>query len=123
MGPDPWGDLARIANLDRNWDGNNSAPISNQAAVWAGRILANLDETVFLHTSIVPCNDGGVQLEWHYDSHDLEVEISPDGSLSIYSEWEATAAVTQEQQLDGITEKWINAILTMSNEKRPEINE
>ena len=74
-----------ILNLPENWDSYGSEKISLAAAATALAILKVLADKK--KPWIVPCSDGGIQLEWHYDGLDLEIKINPDGETAgIYSE-------------------------------------
>jgi hypothetical protein len=64
--------------LPKSWDSYGADPISPKAVEAAQLFLARMD--------ITPCNDGGVQLEWHTHAHDLEIEFHPDGTVEIYHE-------------------------------------
>lgn len=67
--------------LGSNW----KVQLESLAAGWdsykAPRISA-LAISTLEHFSVVPCNDGGIQLEVHQDSFDIEVVISPDGKIA-----------------------------------------
>lgn len=73
--------LQRLSVLPANWDSYGGAPISDAAVVGAINTLA---QVLSQHSSvpiIVPTSAGGVQLEWHRQGVDLEIEIGPNGRL------------------------------------------
>ena len=46
--------------------------------------------------AVVPTVKGGVQLEWHANGLDLEIEISPDSGGSIFYEHEKGDTIERE---------------------------
>lgn len=88
----------RLVNYPHNWDSYGSPPPSCDL-VW--QILPLLQEMARrLNTpipNVVPMPGGGIQLEWHTRSRELEVEFHEDGSAAFLavdlkrkSEWEDT---------------------------------
>jgi hypothetical protein len=67
----------RLLALKENWD-SYGAPIISKIAVDAALQLRNVLATTPL---FVPMSDGGVQLEWHSQGFDVELEIEPNGRL------------------------------------------
>lgn len=58
---------AELASLSEGWDGYDAYPISD-AALAVVRAL-----------HVVPTCNGGIQIEWHANGWDVEVEVSKDG--------------------------------------------
>jgi len=65
--------MAYLLNLEEGWDSYGAKKISLVAIAEAGRLLEQLD---LPEPQIVPCSDGGVQLEWHQNGLDIELCIS-----------------------------------------------
>ena len=63
--------------LKENWD-SYGAPIISKMAVDAALRLWNVLATV---PSFVPMSNGGVQIEWHSQGFNVELEIGPNGRL------------------------------------------
>ena len=59
--------LTVLASLADGWDGYGGAPIT-EAAMRVARAI-----------HVVPTCNGGIQVEWHVNGWDLEVEVSKDG--------------------------------------------
>lgn len=59
-----------LAGLDEGWDGDGALPISPEA-------IATVQSF-----SVVPLSDGGVQLEFHRDGFDVEIEVAPQGKVT-----------------------------------------
>lgn len=67
--------MADLAALGPDWNGYGEQAITPEA-------IATL-----AWVTVVPLSSGGVQLEWHTEQFDIEVEVDPDGSLrSVMSE-------------------------------------
>lgn len=60
----------QLGNLKPDWDSYGAPAISKDA-------IATLE-----HFAVVPCSDGGIQLEVHRDGFNIEIEIAPDGTIT-----------------------------------------
>lgn len=67
----------RLLALEENWDSYGGQAIRREAVDAAIRLRA----AVATEPSFVPMSNGGVQVEWHRQGFDIELEISPDGTL------------------------------------------
>src|SRR5882762_4072684 len=76
--------FANLATLAVGWDGSGAAKID---AATINRALRTI-ELLLPHDgpapSIVPIPDSGLQIEWHRNRRDLEIEFSPDGDVGFY---------------------------------------
>ena len=68
--------------LKDNWDSYGGKPITELALVGADLLLKALSGIQAVEPFICPCSNGGLQLEWHRNGYDLEIEISPEGQVS-----------------------------------------
>ena len=95
--------LRRFRSYEANWNGYGEQPISEQVVKRALVVLHYValggPEPV-----VVPVCDGGVQIEWHYSGMEIEVEISPHGSASIYIAHPDGTSVDYPEQMD--QKKW-----------------
>lgn len=86
--------LDELKNLAEDWDSYGAEPISPEAIAKAKSIIIStmiafdgiIDNVVRL-TDVIPIADGGVQLEWTGPHAELEVEISPDGTIGLLYIW------------------------------------
>jgi hypothetical protein len=70
--------MGKLAELPANWDSYGAPPISADAMLRA---------TVWLRNAqVVPCSDGGVQLEWHSEGCDVEITFRADGSTEAWAQ-------------------------------------
>lgn len=72
-----------LLKLPRNWDGYGADPIHPRCKAMVLDVLDRVVQEDTPPPSVVPTRPGGVQLEWHTNGIDLEIEISPDGKLSL----------------------------------------
>ncbi len=89
------GRLKSLNALPENWDSYGGAPITFEAAYAALTFMALYLSHDARMPTIVPSTDGGLQLEWHRLSGDLEVSCDPGGLISAFhvdassgEEWE-----------------------------------
>ena len=68
--------LNALVSLGQNWDSYGAPPLDSRLLVSAVFLL---DRTMGLETpapAVVPLSVGGVQLEWHQQGIDIEVEVT-----------------------------------------------
>ena len=58
-----------LSGLPYNWDSYRGVPTTHDALHSLGGF------------AVVPCSDGGLQLEVHKNGYDLEIYVGPDGKL------------------------------------------
>ena len=71
-----------LLQLPRGWNSYDAEPVSVAAFEQATEFLTTYLVEGVADPVLVPTVRGGVQLEWHRQGVDVEVEISPDGSVS-----------------------------------------
>src|SRR5205823_4313543 len=87
--------LNTLVSLRENWDSYGGSPLDPRLLVSAVRLL---DRTMRYETPapfIVPLSVGGLQLEWHQQGIDVEVELTAPHRFSVFfrdrvrgEEWE-----------------------------------
>jgi hypothetical protein len=70
----------RLGGLTANWDGYGSPPIKQAALRKALALLDGIQNYDLPTPEICPVTGGGIGIAWHQQTHELEVEILPDGS-------------------------------------------
>lgn len=73
-----------LLSLPPKWDSHRAIKISEQMAAAVLTFLQEVMNSETLPPSIVPLEDGGLQIEWHRDGIDAEIEFEPDEPLEIY---------------------------------------
>lgn len=91
--------IVSILHLLEGWDGFQAGPIRHDVLDFALAILRRILRAETPSPHITPMSHEGVQLEWHTDALDLEIEIEEPGSAwvsykdrstGLEDEWEVT---------------------------------
>lgn len=69
------GRLEELTSLQRGWDGYAGEPVSFQSAYFVANMLERLCESNVPAPSIVPGSDGSLQVEWHRNLYDVELDV------------------------------------------------
>ena len=64
-----------IVSLDNGWDGYQAKPVSFSIAQFAASIIERLYSPQVPPPSIVPGSDGTMQIEWHFNGYDIELDV------------------------------------------------
>lgn len=101
--------------LAPNWDSHGAPPVDTQRVIDAIKVLFSTMSSDTEAPWVVPTTDGGIQLEWHREDEDLEVEISGGGDASIYfhnarteEEWEISLFENMPR-LRALLAQWITS--------------
>lgn len=84
----PWlytvlGRIQHLMGLRPNWDSYGSRPIEPNSVNYALEFLRTSMPQEGKAPQIVPTSKGGLQLEWHANGIDLEVEVDPAGNVML----------------------------------------
>lgn len=71
-----------LQQLPRGWNSYGAEPVSDTAFRQTIEFLAAYVVRGIADPVLVPTVRGGLQIEWHRRGVDIEVEVSPDGSVS-----------------------------------------
>lgn len=77
--------LNRMIQLSPNWDSYGSRAVELQKAWIALDALSEILEAHSPAPAVVPTSDGGLQLEWHRNGIDLEIEPFSPNRISFYA--------------------------------------
>lgn len=89
--------VLEILDLQENWDSYGARPVEHDSAA---RVLDTLAVTMPEDgppPSLVPTAQGGIQVEWHINGIDLEVEFEPDSQ--VMDLWFRDIALGEEREL------------------------
>jgi len=64
-----------LVTLKPGWDGYHGIPVSFSNATFAANLLETLCSEALPAPSLVPGSDGTLQLEWHINGYDLEIDV------------------------------------------------
>lgn len=73
-----------LMNLKLAWDSYSAIAIQKRSIEQMLDILFSSASPTTPAPSLVPLPDGGIQVEWHNGSQDLELSFQSDGNLSAY---------------------------------------
>ena len=74
--------VIELLQLPRGWNSHGAEPVSEAAFKQTVEFLTTYLVEDVAGPVLVPTVRGGVQLEWHRQGVDIEVEVSPGGSVS-----------------------------------------
>ena len=67
--------LNELTSLPRGWDGYAGKPVTPQCAYFAMNMLERLCRDKVPPPSLVPGGDGSLQVEWHRNGYDVELDV------------------------------------------------
>jgi hypothetical protein len=67
--------LNELVSLQPGWDGYTGRPVSYTVAAFAAAILNELHISGVQVPSLVPGSDGTLQIEWHVNNIDIELDV------------------------------------------------
>ncbi len=73
--------LKELAELRKGWDSYNAEPLNPRAVRRTLQLLPALSPFDPGDPTVVPTFNGGVQLEWHDKTGDVEISIPPSGPI------------------------------------------
>jgi hypothetical protein len=72
-----------FATLPDGWDSYGAKSIEPHVVDAAIELLHRIVQHNTLKPAVVPTNRGGIQIEWHTQGVDLEIEITPHGGIRL----------------------------------------
>ncbi|MGB2754588.1 MAG: hypothetical protein WBD75_01805 [Phycisphaerae bacterium] len=76
--------MNELLELQPNWDSYGARCLKEQAFETALEILGTVMRPNTSPPTVVPTVEGGIQLEWHQNDIDLEVEVKPEGQVLMF---------------------------------------
>lgn len=67
--------LAELVSLPVGWDGYRGKPVAFQCAYFVVNMLESLCNDDVPSPSLVPGSDGSLQVEWHINGYDVELDV------------------------------------------------
>ena len=75
--------LTKLTSLSRGWDGYLGRAVSFDCAMFAANLLERICVATIPPPHLVPGSDGTIQIEWHRNQFDVEIEIS--GPFNVFA--------------------------------------
>ena len=69
------GRLGYLTSLPLGWDGYAGQPVSPNVAQFAAKLIEHLFTDAVPAPQLVPGSDGTLQLEWHLNGYDIEIDV------------------------------------------------
>lgn len=93
---------SELVRLPRGWNSYDAEPVSSEAVRDAIAFLVDAASSIpnVVAPAVVPTVRGGLQLEWHRQGIDLEIEFDPNDSPSWYAEDRRTEKTIEATLLD-----------------------
>jgi hypothetical protein len=88
--PDTWSPadleatIAGLLDLRDGWDSYRGQALTAEARVLLPRAIQVAHAFGLPRPWVVPCSDGGFQLEWHRPDFEAEVELDSDGDVTLF---------------------------------------
>jgi hypothetical protein len=92
--------LRALLSLPPNWNSYGSMPIAPSTIHRALQFMVSALPSRAPTPAIVPTPSGGVQLEWHQDGLDVEIELLPDGIACSVGDQNGVDEFSLRTQLD-----------------------
>ena len=67
--------FAELRNLENGWDGYRGVALDGQIEAVASSLLGEIYDPRVAPPSLVPGGDGSLQIEWHVNNCDLEIDV------------------------------------------------
>jgi hypothetical protein len=64
-----------ITSLPKGWDGYDGRPVTFNTAQFAANLIERLSIDGVPSPNLVPGSDGTVQIEWHRNQYDIEIDV------------------------------------------------
>ena len=90
-----------LTALPRGWDGYAGRPVSCDCALFAANLIERLFVDGVPAPQLVPGGDGTLQLEWHRNQFDVEIDVlGPNDVLAVRRDLRTGAVQELELQAD-----------------------
>ena len=76
--------MNELLGLQPNWDSYGARCVEKHAVETALEILGMVMKPSTSPPTVVPTVEGGIQIEWHQNNIDLEVEVKPEGQVLMF---------------------------------------
>jgi hypothetical protein len=87
--------ICALGQLSENWDSYGARRIDPRCAMVAINLILSATGPATPTPAIVPTSRGGIQLEWHRNGVDLEIEILSESRLHVSLEDERTGETSE----------------------------
>lgn len=108
----------KLTGLPRGWDGYDGKPVSFTCSHFAAQLLERLYDSEIPFPSLVPGSDGTVQIEWHINQYDIEVDVL--GAFDVVAtRYDCLTGHSEELELDADFTQLARWISDLKTERSP----
>ena len=87
--------LEALSSMQLGWDGFSAAPVRPDVAYFTSQFLSGVLDSASTPPTILPLHSGGLQIDWHLETVDIEVTITAPFEVSAW--WrDKTNAIEEE---------------------------
>lgn len=79
--------LVELLDLPERWDGRDAKRVQTQTAYYASTFLGAVCSPSTAEPQIVPTIAGGLQIEWHKNNVDIELELEGPYTMHLFIEY------------------------------------
>lgn len=90
--------LGELTSLPQGWDGHGGQSVDPAVARFTLEMLGDIMRPDTPLPQLMPLSCGGIQVEWHRNGWDVEIEISKPGQVFVYL-CEVSTGKKYEEQL------------------------
>jgi hypothetical protein len=114
------GRFNELVKLPRGWDGYAGQPVSWDCVSFAAKILERFCKDDLSPPSLVPGGDGTLQIEWHKNNYDVELDVLGPNEV-VATRYDRVAGVEEVLELQNDftqVQDWIDALLVPRIERQ-----
>lgn len=105
-----------LLTLEEDWDSYGASPVKLEFASTAIDLLQSVMHPNTPPPAIVPTAIGGIQIEWHTNGMDLEIEVESTSRINVWFD-DSRSDVTWEAEFTSDLQRLTSAIAMLSREK------
>ncbi|MEW8385340.1 MAG: hypothetical protein AB2704_26065 [Candidatus Thiodiazotropha taylori] len=107
--------LAELTSLPIGWDGYNGQPVSFPCAYFTANMLERLCQDGVPAPNLVPGSDGSLQVEWHRNMFDVELDVL-DAQMVVATRVDLTTDEEEVLEIQNDFSNIVHWISALSNE-------
>jgi hypothetical protein len=112
------GRLGDLVKLRHGWDGYRAQPVSFKSAKFAALMLEKLFLKELSAPSLVPGVDGSLQIEWHKNGYDVELDVLGPNNVHAYR-YDSISGEEEEIHLENnffVVSEWLRDMCAQRQE-------
>lgn len=107
--------IYELLSLPDNWDSYGAVAVKPEFAASAAGLLQSIMDQDTPYPAVVPTAPGGVQIEWHANGIDLEIEIHSTSKITVFFE-DLRTGISWEDELSSNIQKLSSVVAMISGQ-------